>query len=386
VREGCFAFARLLAPESNQVHRFTEWADKNHLKIFEAARQSPHSVRDAVADRQAVQDTETLLRSVLGQLEGSAGAQHLIRDLAAKAPEVFFLATMSLLEEATESPVLSKPYVRLIACPEFLLQLIAPNRLSLKKLVEVCRRLLRIDQRLDIRLAHLVPGRHQDDHNLSPELIERILLVLHQVSDGPRLILMLSHLTQHPAPQIAGQAITLVVGRVCNIHWVKRHLGSSDPRVRASVIEGLWGIQTAAARRTMVDGVNDANHRVVGNSVYGLHLLGDAGAAGRAVAMLRDPRPKFRATAAWLMGKIAQQEFAELLRNLASDSDMGVRGSAKRALGAIRQAFPSQPALAALPQTPPQPPIEVPIEVPETAVPEPAFQIHLDGTYAHRDH
>jgi HEAT repeat protein len=53
--------------------------------------------------------------------------------------------------------------------------------------------------------------------------------------------------------------------------------------------------------------------------------------------MLIDPRPEFRRTAAWLMGRIGQPEFAERLQQAAGDENAGVRETAARSLAVFEK-------------------------------------------------
>jgi len=85
----------------------------------------------------------------------------------------------------------------------------------------------------------------------------------------------------------------------------------------------------------MREALNDENNRVAGNALLGLHLLHEPNTAQRLVQMLGDARPKFRRTAAWLMGKIARPEFKDHLLQAAGDEDAGVRETATRALAAF---------------------------------------------------
>ena len=50
-----------------------------------------------------------------------------------------------------------------------------------------------------------------------------------------------------------------------------------DGRVRAGVVEGLWGVSTAAAQSHLWASLKDKNNRVVGNVLIGLHHLGECG-------------------------------------------------------------------------------------------------------------
>jgi HEAT repeat protein len=229
----------------------------------------------------------------------------------------------------------------------------------------------------------------------------RVLDVLNEISAGPRLLLILNQLTHHRDPRIASKAVMLMARRVGNNQWVKNRLDSGDARLRASVVEGLWGVNTAAARKTLWASLEDESNRVVGNALLGLHMLGEPMAGELVRAMLEDKRPPFRWTAAWVMGKTGRDEFVELLQRSLGDGEKAVRHAARRALIAIRQAAIARQleseaharkqeeedwraalaAAAARSVSPaePVPPDEDHVRPEEKALPE--LEIHLDGSY-----
>jgi hypothetical protein len=294
---------------------------------------------DAYSDRDLTTDEQAMaaaLRAALQPDHRSRGTSVSISDLASSKPEVFFAAAVWLLDRETTPGGRQNPYACLLDRPEFLLQLIRPDRFSRPQMLDVCRRLKRIDDALDVRLASLLPGRNVDPYGLEPDVVVRVLDMLNEISPGPRLILILNHLTQHADQRIAAKATLLVGGRIRNHHWVQRHLTYSDPRVRASLVEALWGHNTPAARKILWASLQDENNRVVGNALVGLYLLREVRAVELVYGMLRDARPSFRWTAAWAMGKMGRPEFTEPLRLALSDVVAGVRQAAMRALVAIQ--------------------------------------------------
>jgi HEAT repeat protein len=275
--------------------------------------------------------------------------RHALRDAAEQSPEWFFCAGLAMLESETDSAERRRVYTEFLECPEFLKELANPDRFDRKQFVEVCRWLKdNIDDFLDLRLARMTPGRHDDEHRLAPEAVLRILEVLHAISSGPRLVQVIGHLANHPHEQIASKATLLLGHRVRSEQWLRHHIQSGDPRVRASVVEGLWGVKTSYARQHLLKSLQDENNRVVGNALFGLHLLGEPEVDQRIEGMLHDFRPNFRRTAAWLMGRIGKDEFAEALQEAQSDEDPGVRETATQAWHALPkpESTETQPAEA----------------------------------------
>ena len=124
--------------------------------------------------------------------------------------------------------------------------LLQSGRFDRSRLLEICRGVKEIDDLLDVGLA---PGRHENAYGLPSEVVLRLLDVLHVISSGPRLMQILGHLTRHPDERVASKAALLVACRLRNHDWVRTQFESADPRVRANVVEGLWGVDTPFARK-----------------------------------------------------------------------------------------------------------------------------------------
>ncbi len=315
-------------------------------------------------------------------------AESALREASVADPELFFQAGYRLLESLAGSPECAKVCKRLLGCPVFLIELTRKNRFGLQKLLQICRNLAAMDSNLDIRLANLLPGRREDPCGLSAEVVERILEVLNDISVGPRLILPLGHLTSHSDPGVAEKATVLIGRRICNFGWLQRRLETAGPGVRAGLLQGLWGRNTAQARITMRKYLQDTSERVVGNAVFGLHLLHEADSVELLKQMMADQRPAFRATAAYLAGQIATPEAKALLSRATKDDAASVRLAAKQSMVQIRRiarleeagrvAEPAGPAEDSTRR--PQRTARTVAAVPKKKTPERRLRIRLDGT------
>jgi hypothetical protein len=317
-------------------------------------------------------------------LEGRLSVQAELNRTAQAEPELFFQAAFRLMESMADSPDRVKVYQGLLGCPSLLLELTRKERFGQAKLIEICRRLASVDPELDIRLAHLLPGRWEDPYRLPPEMVARILDILDKISVGPRLILPVSHLIAHPHPAVAEKTSLLIGRRIRNSGWTLRRLESGGPEVRAGVVQGMWGLNTPEARRTMRKCLQDANHRVVGNAVFGLHLLQEPDIPHLVERMMGDERPPFRATAAWLVGQIGAAQFSGLLARARYDRDASVRLAAKQAMVTARQSVRTREELEAKaaksrPKTAP-PTVEKPKPKPKPK--ERQLSVRLDGRTA----
>ncbi|SPE29194.1 hypothetical protein SBA3_1510020 [Candidatus Sulfopaludibacter sp. SbA3] len=334
---------------------------------------------------QEVRTTQACLRSILREPAGSVSLRTGLHDLANKAPDAFFEAGFSLLESTVDSSDVSIPYARLLSCPEFLIELTRPGRFNRAKLLDLCLKFIRVAKRLDIDLADLLPGRSGDKYQLPRPAIARILDILNEISAGPRLVLLLSHLTTYPDSDIAERAIVLMGRRICNANWPQRFLTSSDEGVRASALESLWGRKTPAARTALWGCVKDPSDRVVGNALLGLHTLEEDGVDELTAGMLRDARVPFRSTAARVMAQVGKPEYAGHLMQATSDCDAAVRLEAKKALATLRRASLRRQAAAeaaSVPPAVPEPPVaKAPPKAEESDADLVPIHIRLDGKY-----
>jgi len=269
---------------------------------------------------------------------GGQSVQQVIREIAAPDPALFFECGMSVLQLLRESSAKARAYSRLFDCPEFLRELFRPGRYDDVALRDQCAVWIRIDGFLDVRLARLAPGRHENPFPLPPEQVARLLRVLHSISTGPRLILILNHLKHHPNILVAESATVLVGRRIRNLNWVKPQLSSTEPRIRAAAVEGLWGCETPSAMALLRQCRNDENSRVAANALLGLYFMGDANAGQWLSEMARDERPSFRRSAVWAMGQICDKTWANDLQVALHDSEGEVRLAAKQAMTVIRKA------------------------------------------------
>lgn len=288
---------------------------------------------------------EATLKDALDRQDKIA-VRNTIRATAARRPEALFGAAIDLLDSGTGCGSHRTLLACLVECPSFLAELTDPEKFCPAQFLAICRRLKEIDDLIDVKLARLMPGRHEDTLPLPADAVLRLLDTLNAISEGPRLVLMLGHLTHHPNERIASKATMLMGRRLRNPHWVRQQMTSEDPRVRANVIEGLWGVNTMAARKSLGEALKDANNRVVGNALFGLHLLGDPIAPKMTRSMIQDKRANFRRTAAWLMGKMKKPEFQGDLHQALGDEDPAVVEAVRRASEEI------EPTVAPLAETP----------------------------------
>lgn len=120
----------------------------------------------------------------------------------------------------------------------------------------------------------------------------------------------------------------------------------SEPRIRANIIQTLWGVPQDQANAILEVAIQDEDNRVAGNACLALYNSGDTRALVHLVEMLGSPEPRKKITAAWVIGECRDGRFAgRLLEALRSDLP-GLRKRSVTSLAkleAIPQAASSAP-------------------------------------------
>lgn len=165
------------------------------------------------------------------------------------------------------------------------------------------------------------------------------LEILNSISEGDCFVSSVLKILKHPSPHVRSKAALFIGSRTQNLAWVTNQEGEDDPRVRANVIESLYGIHNESVAPLFYRSVHDPNNRVAGNAVLGLYLLKDTNSIPMIYQMAQHEDVPFRNTAAWLMGRTGDSRFSSALLELMRDSDETVRKQAFKALGQIKQAI-----------------------------------------------
>jgi len=216
-----------------------------------------------------------------------------------------------------------------------------PAALSPSAATELIRLLSHADPMLDAKLTRWLLrglGTHPDPAAADPVRINRLLEILESVSDGTRTVVNLVQLLRHPSPKVRSKAALMVGRSLKSGAWAEQRLLETDARVRANVVEALWGLEAPGAADVFKLALRDSNNRVVGNALVGLYLLGDPAAATLLQEMAAHRSAAFRATAAWAMGFLEDPQFLPVLGRLLKDREAIVRRNVLRSLARIKRA------------------------------------------------
>jgi hypothetical protein len=219
--------------------------------------------------------------------------------------------------------------------------LIDPTVFSLEEAIAIAKRLVKIEPILDMKMMRrlLYSGINPDELHKRIDNSQgiRLLEIMAAVSDGARVLPVMSQLMRHTNPKIRSKAALLVGRSNKSCKWVEQRLAEEDPRVRANAVESLWGTNSADAKNVFWAAVHDPDNRVAGNALLGLYRLGDVTSIPLIVDLAADPRTDFRVTGMWLMGETADPRFLSILARMISDPEPQVRATAFRSIARLKQ-------------------------------------------------
>jgi HEAT repeats len=260
-----------------------------------------------------------------------------IRELLHSDRQEFYAGAVEILR--SPDPLPGSPFlIATLAGNNLLLQVLSEPTLTREQATALAKSAASTCSMLDLTLAkHLAEGLFSGTTVTSGDL-QRLMEILCEVSNGTPVVEALNALAREADPFLQSKAV-LMIGRANrNIKWVQQHLADPDARVRANAVEAMWGVDTEEARGLLRLAAQHRNNRVAGNALLGLYQLGESSVFPAILKMAERDTPRFRATAAWVMGQTGDPRFTRALAGLLSENDDMVRKRAFAALGQIRTA------------------------------------------------
>ncbi len=265
-----------------------------------------------------------------------------LRDLLNAEPARFCAHIGPIVEGLPEEAPVRHFLAGLLAGYDGLPRVLAdPAAMGLREAVSLAQWIARSEPLLDSRLARWLlrgQGSRPDPEAADPARILRILDILGVISESQRTIPAFVQLLRHPHPRVRSKAALLAGRSLKSGQWAQQWLTEGDPRVRANIIESLWGIEGPGVVEAFKIALRDPHNRVVGNALVGLYMMGDPTAAELLIEMARHRSPSFRATAAWAMGFLEDPRFLPVLSHMLKDPEPLVRRNVLRALARIKKA------------------------------------------------
>lgn len=289
-----------------------------------------------------------LLRSLATNFgSNSAVAAKAIREIHVLDPAGFARSAEEVLRGGADLPGASYLMAILVAESDWLRTVCNPDKYSLDQSLDLVRRARKLDPCTEVKLAKMLTGLkfvNAEDGRFAT----RVLDVLSRSQDPSTALPALRQLAQCPSAHVRSKA-ALLIGRIIrNPQWADQGASENDPRVSANAIESLWGMNSPAAREVFLRAARDKYHRIAGNGIVGLYLMGDPSSVPFLFHLGRSENSLSRAAAAWAMGHVEDPRFLPVLAKLMEDSDPVTRKGAFKAMARVRQKMTQMRAAGAL--------------------------------------
>ncbi len=283
------------------------------------------------------------IEQLLAQFKAQpAVARAELRNLLAAQPAAFCAVLGPLLQPLPEDGAARQFLTALLTGWEDLPKILSdPAAMSLQAAVSLAAALARTHPMLDRTLLRWLLrglGAEPDPDAADPVRVVRLLEVLEAASQTDRSVAVLVQLLRHPDARVRSKAALLAARSLKSGAWAQQRMLEADPRVRANVVEALWGVDAPGVKELLKSALHDPHNRVVGNALVGLYLLKDPAAVTLLEQMSRHESPTFRATAAWAMGHLGDARFLPALAALRHDPEPIVHRNVLRALARIKKA------------------------------------------------
>ncbi len=281
----------------------------------------------------ADEDKTRLAALIRGFAPPAAEYRKLIRKMLEKDRDRFYAAAVEILK----TPDDSKGYhylISLLVGRDMLVETLSDPALTLNQAVAAARSASVVDSMMDVSMARRLAGDGSSPSRVAPDKAKRMMDILSEIAKGPRAVGSLRGMVRHPDPHLRSKAVLMIGREQRNLDWVRHRMAEADPRVRANVVETLWGRRTEEARAALQSAASDPHNRVVGNALLGLYRMSDPSAISGLFQMVTHESELFRASAAWAMGETADPRFAEVLGRMLGDPGNAVR---KRAFESLRR-------------------------------------------------
>jgi hypothetical protein len=269
--------------------------------------------------------------------EGAA-ARQVLNQIAISDPVVFFAAAIHVV--AASKPSEGSRYLVVILAKDRRLSigLLDPTVCTLPEALAVTRAAAEAGAQLQATLEMALNKALQGQ--ASPQKTERILRILDILSATSNQSCWNSfqvELMAYPDKVVRSKAALLIGRTTRNVAWIARRLLDRDPRVQASAVEALWGLDAEESKPHFISALKSKNNRVAGNAALGLYLTGDATGMRTLLEMLRHSDPAFRLSALWAIGETRDDRFLPVLAEHYKQAEGKLRLATVSAMSRIRR-------------------------------------------------
>jgi len=267
-----------------------------------------------------------------------AEAKSILNGLAASDPGIFFAAAIRVVAAAKPSEGLRYLILTLGKDKRLSAGLLDPGVCTVEEALAVTRAVaetgVQLQAAFEIALNKALQGQSSPK---KAELISRLLDILAQNGDQSCWNSLQVELMAYPDKVVRAKAALLIGRSTRNVAWIARRLLDRDPRVQASAVEALWGLDPEQAKPHYLSALKSPNNRVAVNAALGLYLSGDVTATRLLLELLRHPDSRFQLSALWAMGRTRDERFLPALTEFYKHATGKLRLAAVGAMSNIRR-------------------------------------------------
>lgn len=221
--------------------------------------------------------------------------------------------------------------------PSFI-EVIDPGRYSIEQAEKIALELMEEGQRIPERCALALQAVPPPDSGRA----ERMLELLPRLAPPARLLPLLDRIMPTTDSRIRSKAWKLYAAASADLEWALAQVDDEDARVAANVVEALWRAKPSEQLHEVFrKAAHQKRNRVAGNGLVGLFQFNDPEAPALVTRMALHAEPSYRASAAWVIGRVYWREGQPLLEEMRHDEVEKVRVNAERSLLRIARRFSS---------------------------------------------
>jgi HEAT repeat protein len=270
--------------------------------------------------------------------EKTAESKKTLNDLANSDPAVFFVAGLRVVCAAKPSEGLRHLILALAKDKRLSLGLLDSSICTLEEALAISQAAadagVQLQAPFEMALNKALQGQANPQ---KAELISRILDLLAITGDPSCWSSFQVELMAYPDKIVRSHAALLIGRSTRNVAWIARRMLDRDPRVQASAVEALWGLDPDEVRPHYLAALKSTHNRVAANAGLGLYLSGDVTAQRILLEMLRHDDPFFRRSALWAIGETQDERFLPALTEYYKQADGKLRLAAVGAMSRIRR-------------------------------------------------
>lgn len=270
--------------------------------------------------------------------QNESNAKQVFNHLASSDPGIFFAAAIRVVATAKASEGLRYLVLTLAKDKRLSAGLLDPSVCTVEEALAVTRAAaeagVQLQATFEIALNKALQGQSTPK---KAELIARILDILAVSSDQSCWNAFQVELMAYPDKVVRAKAALLIGRSTRNVAWIARRLLDRDPRVQASAVEALWGLNPEETKPHYLSALKSSNNRVAANAALGLYLGGDATATRVLLEMLRHADLRFQLSALWAIGRTRDERFLPALTEYYKKATGKLRLAAVGAMSNIRR-------------------------------------------------